>query len=169
MERAGIILTDTEKFLICHAPNRKLLDDHTWDFPKGHINPGEPLFECALRELKEETGLDGLQLSMPNWYADQIRNVGPIKYNRADNLTMFIIVVDELPPIESLVCSSYFTWFGSELPEFNNFMYASYSDLENLCYKSLQPLIEALRPVYTELVAAKRSADSRADNILDQD
>lgn len=29
-----------------------------WDFPKGKIEPGETKQETALRELKEETGLD---------------------------------------------------------------------------------------------------------------
>ena len=45
------------------------LEDHTplylilhyeeghWDFPKGHIEPGESELEAALRELKEETSL----------------------------------------------------------------------------------------------------------------
>lgn len=30
-----------------------------WDFPKGRIDPGELPMSCALRELKEETTLDG--------------------------------------------------------------------------------------------------------------
>ncbi len=28
-----------------------------WSFPKGHLKPSETAIECALRELKEETGL----------------------------------------------------------------------------------------------------------------
>ena len=28
-----------------------------WDFPKGHMEEGEKQEECALREVKEETGL----------------------------------------------------------------------------------------------------------------
>ena len=28
-----------------------------WDFPKGHVDPGETEIECALRELWEETGV----------------------------------------------------------------------------------------------------------------
>lgn len=32
-------------------------NDH-WSFPKGHVEPGETEVETALREVKEETGLD---------------------------------------------------------------------------------------------------------------
>ncbi len=37
-----------------------LLMRHTdrWDLPKGHVDPNETNLECALRELKEETGID---------------------------------------------------------------------------------------------------------------
>lgn len=35
---------------------RKKWDDYT--FPKGHLDPGENLEEAAIRETKEETGLD---------------------------------------------------------------------------------------------------------------
>jgi 8-oxo-dGTP pyrophosphatase MutT (NUDIX family) len=31
-----------------------------WDFPKGLVEPGEDQLVCAKRELKEETGLNGV-------------------------------------------------------------------------------------------------------------
>ena len=33
-----------------------------WDLPKGHLEPGEDIRECSLREVQEETGVDELQL-----------------------------------------------------------------------------------------------------------
>ena len=36
-----------------------------WDMPKGHQEPGETLQECALREVREETGLTQLELGAP--------------------------------------------------------------------------------------------------------
>ena len=44
-----------------------------WDFPKGHIEKGESKQEAALRELKEETGLeatiiDGFEESFEYWH-----------------------------------------------------------------------------------------------------
>ena len=33
-----------------------------WDLPKGKLDPGETLEECALREVEEETGVGKLEL-----------------------------------------------------------------------------------------------------------
>lgn len=49
----GIIpIKDNTILLICHKNGLH------WDFPKGHVEPFESEEETALRELKEETGLD---------------------------------------------------------------------------------------------------------------
>ena len=34
-----------------------------WGFPKGHLEPDEPASAAAMREVREETGLDALQLT----------------------------------------------------------------------------------------------------------
>ena len=36
-----------------------------WDLPKGKLDPGEDLATCALREVKEETGLKTVELVKP--------------------------------------------------------------------------------------------------------
>ena len=38
------------EFLLMRHANR-------WDLPKGHVDPGETEMQCALRELREETGI----------------------------------------------------------------------------------------------------------------
>jgi 8-oxo-dGTP pyrophosphatase MutT (NUDIX family) len=45
---------DTEFLLVgARSPRRE------WVLPKGHIEPGESPEDCALRELREEAGIDG--------------------------------------------------------------------------------------------------------------
>ena len=45
-----------------------------WDFPKGHIEPDEELVDTVRREIKEETGIDGIEILpgfkeyMTYWY-----------------------------------------------------------------------------------------------------
>lgn len=48
----GILLFKDEwkKFLLMKHKDR-------WDLPKGHIEEGETLIECAIREFEEETGI----------------------------------------------------------------------------------------------------------------
>lgn len=36
-----------------------------WDLPKGKLDPGETIEECALREVREETGLNELTITAP--------------------------------------------------------------------------------------------------------
>ena len=50
---AGTLIYRSGKWLLLHYPQGH------WDFPKGHIEPGESPEKAALRELKEETGLVG--------------------------------------------------------------------------------------------------------------
>jgi 8-oxo-dGTP pyrophosphatase MutT (NUDIX family) len=36
-----------------------------WDLPKGKLDPGETIEHCAMREVMEETGVEGLILEGP--------------------------------------------------------------------------------------------------------
>ena len=54
---AGAVIFNprTRKFLLLHYPTH---GKGHWDFPKGHVEPGEGEIDTARREIKEETGLD---------------------------------------------------------------------------------------------------------------
>ncbi|HSH46479.1 MAG TPA: NUDIX hydrolase [Longimicrobiales bacterium] len=57
---------DTFHFLLIRDPYEN------WGLPKGHVEPGETPGQAAVREVREETGLDRLRLLEPldviDWY-----------------------------------------------------------------------------------------------------
>ena len=57
-------------FLLLRHPDR-------WDLPKGHLDPGETPAECALRELEEETGIAGEDISVVEGF--EFRLVYPVR------------------------------------------------------------------------------------------
>ena len=63
MEKScGIILFYSEDFLLIqHTTDSNKIEGH-WDFPKGHVEENETEIETAVRELKEETGIDEFRL-----------------------------------------------------------------------------------------------------------
>lgn len=94
---------------------KPFVDNDAWGFPKGHIDEGETREECAIRETREETGLDVELITPLNsvntisryedkdmyiWLARQICNKEP-HVNDPDNEVSDVrwFNVDELPRV----------------------------------------------------------------------
>lgn len=56
---AGGLVTDEQEQVLLIFRRGK------WDLPKGKLDAGETLEQCALREVEEETGLKNIQLKAP--------------------------------------------------------------------------------------------------------
>lgn len=77
-----------------------------WDIPKGHLEKGETLEECAIREVEEETSVkellihdklgvtrhlikrkDGFNLKISHWYRMSTNYTGKLKPQKNENIT----------------------------------------------------------------------------------
>jgi 8-oxo-dGTP pyrophosphatase MutT (NUDIX family) len=54
----GLVLNEEKKMLMIFRRGK-------WDLPKGKIDDGETLEQCAVREVEEETGLTKIELLSP--------------------------------------------------------------------------------------------------------
>ena len=58
----GIVLFNSDEFLLIQHPTKSNGDEGHWDFPKGHVEGSETELETAKRELIEETGIVNFRL-----------------------------------------------------------------------------------------------------------
>lgn len=72
---AVLIIKDSQVLLVKHGPAAMHIDDKV-GLPSGHIEPGETEIQAAVRELKEETGLDATEKNLAefsnNYYTARI-------------------------------------------------------------------------------------------------
>ena len=63
MEKScGIVLFNSDEFLLIQHPTKSNGDEGHWDFPKGHVEGNETELETSKRELIEETGIVNFRL-----------------------------------------------------------------------------------------------------------
>lgn len=113
---AGVVVfRRTERgpyFLVLRAYNN-------WDFPKGLVEAGEDQLACAKRELKEETGLAGVDFP----FGDEFRETLPYSGNK---VARYYLGETEEVEIELPV--------SRELgrPEHHEYRWVSYGEAEDL-------------------------------------
>lgn len=76
----GCIIIKNDKVLLVYEKNRNF-----WGFPKGHMEDGESEIQTALREVKEEVGLD-VQIDISKRYT-----LNYIINNEIDKTSIFYI------------------------------------------------------------------------------
>lgn len=54
----GLVCNEKEELLLIFRRGK-------WDLPKGKLDPGETIAACALREVREETGLKKVEITSP--------------------------------------------------------------------------------------------------------
>lgn len=110
---AGFIIFQkgSNKLLVSHPTGSPKDGKHSWDIPKGHIEPGEDPLGAALRELYEETGIE---------HVEDTFEIGRVPYRSDKALHLFSAYADF--DIGDLHCDSKFTdSYGVEKSEVDRY------------------------------------------------
>lgn len=135
----GIIISNDYDSILAGHPTGKRYNKECYDFLKGCAEEGEEDIDCALRELKEESGID-----LKN-KIDEIKDLGIFNYNREKNIHLFLYRVKEFPNIDYLKCTSYFEGYhGKMLPEMNGFRVIRKNE-RYLFYKAIQVVLKQIK------------------------
>jgi mutator protein MutT len=54
----AVILLRPDEMLLCHRTPARLASPDVWDFPGGHVEPGEDPWDALRREVAEELGVE---------------------------------------------------------------------------------------------------------------
>jgi 8-oxo-dGTP pyrophosphatase MutT (NUDIX family) len=137
-----LILNAQQELLLCHVTGQ----DH-WDLPKGGAHEGESPLQAALRETREETGLD--------LAAEALRELGRFDYRPKKDLHLFATLAPRFD-LAQLCCESQFSQYatGRRLPEMDGYDWVSFERVAELCTPKMAAVLCGrldLRRVWHEL------------------
>lgn len=136
----GVLIVDNENSILAGHPTGRKYDKECYDILKGCCDEGEEDIDCAIREVREESGI---VLSKD----DSLIDLGIISYRSDKDIHLFLHRVDTLPDVKSLKCTSYFyTHDGKFLPEMNGFRVIK-KDERQLLHKGLQKVIKGIKEI----------------------
>ncbi len=131
----GVIVRRTQaELLLCHATG-----SNRWDIPKGLRDAGETSVAAALRELREETGLELDER--------QIRDLGVHQYLPRKDLQLFLLdPPDPSIDIGPCTCSTFYTARSGnrQIPEVDAYRWAVRDEVPALCGKNMTRVLMTL-------------------------
>ena len=125
-----VILTAERELLLCHVTGQ-----NHWDLPKGGIDPGETPLQAALRETREECGL--------NLAPDTLLDLGRLRYTSKKDLHLFA-TVQPRRELHQLRCESHYLerWSGRQLPEMDGFGWFAFERVRQLCTPKMAAVLD---------------------------
>lgn len=130
-------------FLLMKHPSR-------WDLPKGHVDDDETDMECALRELREETGIRKRHLKIdPDFCYESRYQVNGKRYGGKDEVekTLRIFLARLVEDVDIVVTEhDGYEWFDWAPPH-------------KIQKKAIDPLLEDVRQ---HLISAKGKVKAKA-------
>lgn len=117
----GILIESPAGWLLAHASRTP-----RWDIPKGKIEPGEKPVEAALRETREEIGID------LEWAREMMVDLGRHSYLPKKDLHLFHLVLDHALDLAGCVCTTYVELpDGERIPETDDYEWVPLDRVRN--------------------------------------
>lgn len=135
---SAVLFTNNVYFLSVH-PTNKLY----WEIPKGVIDDGEKADDAAIREFREETGIE-LDKS-------KLHYVGTYPLHNSKDIALFLYVTNTLPDKETLKCKSMTGAYGELVPEIDRFAYYKLTDYTKLRMGLHRPIRETIKKMKGDL------------------
>ena len=89
-----------------------------WDLPKGHVDPGETELQCALRELREETGISATDIELFDGF--RFESYYPVRAKKSGNVydKTLVILLGRLTRDVPIAVTEHqgFEWFAWKPP-----------------------------------------------------
>jgi len=128
----GILIKCGKRYLLVHASKKwapVLIDDGHWGFPKGCVDPGEDDLSTAIREVREETGID---LSLKR---NQIEKI--TEYDSHEKTKRFVVFKytdkEQVLMNHTFYCDSVFPLENGDLErEVDRYVWVTKKELEEL-------------------------------------
>lgn len=131
----------SEKILVCHATHSPW---NNWSIPKGLQDEQEELYEAAVRELYEETGIELKQIAILATHSLEAR-----KYQKQNKiLESFLILTDTDFSKHTFVCH---TLTEKQFPEVDKWKWISLDDAGKLLHEAQQRNIVRIKELLSNL------------------
>lgn len=123
-----LVIAATGELLLCHATGTRY-----WDIPKGGGEPGEAPVAVAMRETREECGLE--------LDAATLLDLGSFRYRPAKDLHLFAALTARLDA-RSCRCTSMFTDAkGVTKPEMDGYRWVQFDAVGRWCAGSMTAVL----------------------------
>jgi len=137
----GIFLIDSRDLCLLVHPTGHA--QWSWSLPKGRLEAGEDYLEAAVRELREETGLDLAELAP---FITMIRRLPAVKYTtRAKTLVPFAIWLSISMQDVHLYCD---LQHDDRFPENDDFRWVTIPELYRLTHPTQRAVIQHVQAHY---------------------
>ncbi len=119
-----LVLNPQAELLLCHVTGA-----WHWDIPKGSAEPGEAPLAAALRETREESGLDFSGLALTD--------LGRMAYRPRKDLHLFALLTGRFDTSACHCASHYLDNWGNSRPEMDGWEWTPFARVHRRCARHM--------------------------------